>query len=382
MTKKPKAPSGADQEASDFLDESDSDVVEKEPLEEEEEEEGKPLKRPNPTFTPQPPKRLQMVADNRPTAAVLRGRFGKFRVPATLGLSSQMLPPLTKKTFASYELCGFFDTQGKKKLDRRIVDGPQEVDAPDYQLVDNYDIYDRFEQDLAKTNKTLNFEKGVIQKMPITKESKMLMEINKISPIFRTGQLRVEIERQYCQYVWLELHPFNETGKFRDKQKPPIFRRTDLLIKSSHSEILRMDLQQAAYLYVRKLDKTALVALASAMTNPTISVTGTTENDIRQALLLRSRSNPEEVMYSSPDKTNACVLDILNAMDWGILDFDATHNSYSFTNLPDETVYVVPLEEKTTEGFAKFLLGQVEGEEEQGQEAYKYMKSLVSFWAP
>lgn len=365
---------GAEKAAKDFLNDDDSvqDIGT-------EEEEIAPVKK---VKTVAPVTEKELAKDNRPTVAVLRARrFGQsFRVPASLGLSSQMLPPLTKKIFAIYELVDFFDTEGKKKIDPRVVEGPREVDPPGYELVSNYEIYDRYEEDLAKGTKLLNFEKGVIQKKDVTKESKMLIEINAKIPLFREGQMRLEIQREYPQFVWMELHPRNQHNKFRDMQKSPIFKRIDLDFKSAHSLILRMDLQESAYKYVRKLKHNELVALASAMTNPTISV-HMPDNDIMQALLLRARTNAEEVLYKSPDRHNAACLDILNALDWGILDFDSSNNTYVFTNLPADPIFVVPLEEKPVDALASFFIGSIEGAEEDGIKAYEIMLDLVSYWA-
>lgn len=307
-----------------------------------------------------------------------RGRFGEFSIPKTIGLDPRMLPPITKRYYAMYELCDFYDTKGRKKVDTRIIEGPNEVDPPQYELVDTYKIYDRFAE-LGESEKLLNFERGVIKAEPVTKESKMLVAVNQIVPIFRNGQMRVEIRRNYAQFVWMELHPRNENNKYRDKQKPVVFRRTDLDMRSSHSEILRMDLQDAATRYVRKLDKNAAIALASAMTSPTMSV-NESHNDILLGLLQRARTNPEDVLYKAPNKSFAAQLDILQSMDWGILEFDAANNSYSFTNDPDQTIFVVPMEEKPLDALARYFAGEVEGEEATGRETYERMRDMVDYW--
>lgn len=396
MTKTPKAPSGADQAANKFLEDDadpakiDSTVEEEDDDndedEEEEIEEEKPKKQKIKGRTPYPagfPKRIEMRKDETPSAYVLKGRFGKFRLPASMNISSQMLPPITKRTFAIYELCDYFDTAtGRKKIDPRIQGGDQSIDPPPYELVDNYQFHDYFEPDLAKRDKILTYHGGVetfSYENPVTKQQENGVRPKRLVPFFTNGQVRVEIEKHYPQFVWWELHPRNETNKRRDKQKPPVFRRIDLDFHSSHVDILRMDLQSEAYNYVRRLNHSELIALASAMSNPTISVT-TNDNDIRVALLHRSRTSPEEVLYKSPDKVTAASLDIINSLDWGILDFDAQTNTYTFSNMPDEPAYVVPLEEKPIEGFAKFLIGEIEGEEEDGKTTYQLMRDLVEFW--
>jgi len=322
--------------------------------------------------------------DERPRVLMNRGRFGKFKLPASIPLSEMMLPPITKKKTAIYELLNLNNADkysgreiyAGRAIDPRIVEANKFIDPPPFGLTPTYTIFDRFEPDLARRNKVMKYvTRASVRSFenPVTKQPDQTIDEQLGEPGFINGQVVVEIENNYPHYVWWELHPQNASNKWRPKERPPVFKRIDIEYKSPHQQMMKMDLQQEAERYVIGLRADELINLASAMTNPVIS-TAMPPNEIRLALRLRARNNPEEVLFKAPNPTHSITMNVISAMDLGIIDYRPETNEYFFASDDDKPMFVVPLEQTPIEALAGYLSSA------EGKEDRKAMENMLSFW--
>jgi hypothetical protein len=314
--------------------------------------------------------RAVVPKDDRPTVSVLKGRFGKFKLPASLTLSTMMLPPLTRRRSAIYQQLEF----GVRK-DGRIIDGSQFIDSPPLQLHPIYTVYDEFETDLARKNKVMVYSDEIrlheyINPITSNKETGTQPKIG--MPEFVNGQVMVDCEAEYPKYVWWELHPRNESNKHRDKRLKPLFKRVDTEYKSPHVQLIEMDLQLQAENYVIKLDTLSLQALAAAFGMPA----STSASDMRVNLRTKVRGSTDgakEVLFKSPDKKAATMINIISALDLGIIDYDPSTTEYMFQH-EKESFFVVPLEQTPIEGLVMFLSSP------EGQEYKQQIEEMLGYW--
>lgn len=303
-------------------------------------------------------------------------RFGPKKRPITTDLSDQMLPPITKKMTAIYQLLGLEDGGS---TDRRIIEDASAkgkfVDTSDYELHPTYSIFDQFEPDFGRQQKVVTYYDGVQRvnyKDPITGENRPDIRQKVGSPKFVRGQAVVDIMRNYHQYLWWELHPGNLTNKFRDKSKPALFERIDIKYYNPHMDQVRQEIKLDAMQYVRKLDPQKALDLATALSIPTFQQQPAA---IKTALYVMAEKDPEKVLYKSPNPYLSTMMEIMRAIDLGILEYDSMRKQYYFGQSINEPFFVVPMDENPHESLAKFLV-----DDENGEEIKKRMMEFIYYW--
>lgn len=303
-------------------------------------------------------------------------RFGASKRPLTTDLSDQMLPPITKRHTAIYQLLGLTD---KHSIDRRIIINDSEraniVDTSDYEMHHTYSIFDQFEKDFGRQNKVVTYYDGVQRvnyKDPITGENRPDVRQKVGIPKFVGGQAVVDIMKNYHQYLWWELHPANKTNKFRDKSKPALFERVDLKHYNPHMDMIRNEIELDAMNYVRRLNHGEVIDLATALEIP---IAGLQPSAIKADLYALAKSNPEKVLFKAPDELMSTTIEIMRATDLGILDYDAMRKQYYFGQSLNEPFFVVPMDEIPYEALAKFLVST-----EEGKSVKEKMMEFIYYW--
>lgn len=295
-----------------------------------------------------------------------RSKEPRTQAYSSLNLSFKMLPPLTRRRTAIYELLDI------DKVDPRVIDGPRIVEIPPYQMSPIYKIYDRFEPDMAKRMKTMVYSDEInVQEYhnSVAKNIDPGVNMKLDMPEFVNGQVIVDCEAQYIKHVWWELHPRNLSNKFRNKEQPGLFRRVDVEFRSPHLELLRMDLANDAEKVIIKLNHAQLINLASAFGIPATYPQGDMRLDMRK----RARAKPEEVLFKTPDARASTFMNVMSALDLGIIDFKPETQEYFFPN-EEESFFVVPLDQTPLEALANFLIS------EDGQEEKAMLEDILSFW--
>ena len=304
-------------------------------------------------------------------------RFGFNKRPITTDLSDEMLPPITKKRTAIYQLLGV-DTGGHsydKRIDHNDNPASRIVDTADVEMHHTYSIYDTFEKDFGRRDKTVTFFDGVQRYEytdPITKEVKADIRQKLGKPAFVRGQAMVDIMKNYHQYLWWELHPKNKSNKYRDKQIAATFERIDLKYVNPHVDQMKMEIKLDAMNFVRALSADKAMDLAAALDIPTFREQPST---IKTALYVMAESDPERVMFKSPNKAISVTASAMRALDFGILDFDAERKQYFFAQNVDSPIYQVPLDEPPLQSLAKFLIDSSEG-----MPIREKMDEYINYW--
>lgn len=293
-----------------------------------------------------------------------------FVAPQGLHISRLMLPPITRRKTATYE------TLQESRFDPRIIQGDNAIAPPPISLPPTYAIFDRGEQDFSIANKMMkNVVRSEVRQIRGS-DNQLRPQVEEVLEYvdFTNGHKMVNIETEYILYAFLELHPLNASNKFRDKSKKPLFRRTDFDYKSSHIQMLEMDLQDEAVRYVMKLTEKELINLASAMSNPTVATINVPTSDIRYNMRLRARNNPEEVLFKSPDKKASTRIDVIHALEMQVLDYLPERNSYFLTGDDRTPFFECQVDANPLEDISKYLSSS------EGREDYDAMMEYVNFW--
>lgn len=295
----------------------------------------------------------------------------KDKLYTSLGISRKLIPPLTRKRVAIYQLLY------KGKRDKRMIDPmDQIVDPQPYQMVPNYTIIDTGESNLSLREKTMTYHEGgtetIYREDPITKRQ-IPMSIPKVgSPEFINGQVTVNIYNEFQKFVWWELHPRNASNKRRDFGKEPIFERVDTKFESSHVQMIKMDLALDAERYILKLKEDKLMNLAGAMTNPTVNP-NINPQELRLVMRMRAKANPEEILYSAPDQSASVKVAVIHAIDLGILTYLPEYNAYYY-NDEEEPLHTVLEGTNPFEDLTGYLSSS------KGEEDLNRIKRDLDFW--
>lgn len=289
----------------------------------------------------------------------------KLAASKSLNISEKMLPPLTRRRSAVYELLNM------KREDPRVVEGPRMIEIPPMQYVPTYQIYDRFETDMAKSTKTLVFSNKInVQEYYNTTASLSDKNVkpNIDMPEFINGQASVDCEAEYLKYIWWELHPLNISNKYRDRTKQSQFKRVDVEYASPHLQLMQMDLRIDAEMYVKNLNADKLIQLGAAFgLSGNIAV-----QDLRLDLRLKAQANPTQVLFKSPEKHATALRNIVSAMTLGILDYKPETQEFFFDE--EHAFYQVPLDGPPLETLAKYLIT------EEAAADKKQLEDSLSFW--
>jgi len=343
-------------------------------------EEDEPKKGPNKSKGPQKPKSQRILpahlksgrveGDKRPHVALIGGsrRFGAYTRPVSINISEQLLPPITRRKIAIYEVLAF------AKFDPLIKEGGAEIAPAPVILPGRYSINDPFEKDLANTVKVIQNVVGkerVDFQNPITgkMESQMVDNIQEI--IMENGYLTVNMETEYHKYLFMELHPMNATCKWNRGGMAKVFRRSDFQYQTSISRQFELDLAMDAERLVKDMPKDEVINLAAAFEIPTM---GRPIHELRYDLRVLARQDPKKLMFQRQDKFATVRINVTDAINWGLIEYVPEKLSYFFCADMNNAFHQVLVGQDPQESLAEFCLS------EEGAEPYSEIENLLSFW--
>lgn len=314
-----------------------------------------------------------------PPAPQFKKRF-KREMPDTSGLiiSPKLIPPITRRRMAIYQLLTASETRFDSRVistqsgDRIVANGPTRIEPAPFELHPIYELYDPYEPVLAKRRKRMVYSNDIaVQEYYNTNVTNADVSTNtRIEmPQFIGGQVTVDVVGSFNKYIWFELHPKNLSNKHRDKNVVANFKRIDIEFQSPHAQLMRRDLAIDAERHIIGLNTEQLINLAAAFGIPT----NTKPGDMRLEMRRRAADNPREVLFKSPDNKATAMMNIMSAIDLGILDFDPDSQNY-YLGEDRNPVWTCLVDQSPLEDFAKFLITP------EGREAKEEIESLLNFW--
>jgi hypothetical protein len=303
---------------------------------------------------------------NRPTVKVYDkdGYSPRKRRAVSLGLSELILPPFTKGIIARYSMIQHED----------LVD-PATGQAPDPQDAEfggTYTLVDKFEADplrRAKLMKNLGREELVVDAEGKEKRQ------HTINPIqFIAGIKTVNVETNYREYVFMELHPLNGSNRHRPNDVPSQFRRIDL--KNNKTEAFKeaqRDLAIDAELYVVKSVTKAelIIGYATAFGLPTYDRKIT---DIKMDLRKAAFGNPIKFFSMAKDAGQGIKMNIHDGLSNGLIEYQSDKHRYIFCE-NNEVFHVVGIQEDPIESIVRAIQ-----KEEEKMVMYEDLVSMLNYW--
>jgi len=301
-----------------------------------------------------------------PVARVFRedGKEQKRKAVNFQGLSSQMLPPITRKKFAIYEI-----------INKGHVDPLTNQPSENVGLIlpGSYVVYDPFDTDVLRRHKTLKnvtrFETVVIAGQNVAKE--VVEDIE-----FPDGIKNVAIEKDYAMYILLENHPLNESNRFRNKSMAAAFRRIDINKRAwGEGTMANMDLAfeaERAVVDMRNADE--IIGYAHAAGIPTLGrSTDNGDNSIKKDLRIYARKNPKDFFRLSKDTYAAIKVSVLDAIDLGLIEYVVDKRAWEFSTDGEEIGRHLPGEEPNDALIKLF-------KKKEYREKYEKLQNQLNYW--
>lgn len=305
-------------------------------------------------------------------------RFGAYTRPVSLDISEKMLPPITRKKIATYEAIQH------TKRDPLIKEGEAEIAPAPIILPGRYSIYDPWEKDLANTMKVIQNIAGKERKdfiNPLTGKNESVLTDNIQEIIMENGFLTVNMETEYPKYVFMELHPMNQTCKWHgSSNQAKVFRRADFQYKSSIANQFEMDLQMDAEVMVKNMAKDEIINLASAFGMPTM---GRKIDEMRYDLRIMARQDPKKIMFQRRDAMATIMINISDAIEWGLIEYVPEKMSYYFAADMNRPMHVVAVGEDPQNSLGNYCLECLEAGDPENPESwgeYGMIVDLLNFW--
>jgi hypothetical protein len=297
------------------------------------------------------------------------GKIEKRNRAIDIGISDMVLPPITRKTIATYRILG---------TDQINVSTGQPVEPIDVLIPGTYMFYDRGQTDLTKRNVMMkNTSRPQINKDKAS--GKNFIDDDLIEDIlFVKGVMRVDVEKQYRLYVFLELYPLNKSNRYRNEAVNPLFERIDINVnRSTAFTLAAQDLAYEAETDVIKLeDKDQIRAMATSAGVPTM------ENGnprpiavIKADLRVYARSNPKGFFSIGGGNLKAAIkMQVLDAVSLGLIDVDASRRSFVNPVTSEKSLHVWQVQEDPTDSYVNFLASP------EGKDQYESIKNMIDYW--
>lgn len=283
----------------------------------------------------------------------------------TSELSAQVLPPVTKRKLATYQVINAY------RKDPLLIGNPTGDDILPFDVIipGTYMFYDPFEEDLAKKQKMIrNVTRPGIEIIDGKQVQTEVVE----DIIMSKGFLEVNMETNYPLYVLMELHPLNGSNKRRPKNgSVPVFERTDLKYKSTASQDAQLDLSDQASKEVLALPFEQVVALAATLKLPT---SGIQPGEIRLALRIFARENPIPYFKLNPDSSQMVKINFLDALELGFVDYDQNVKGYYFST-ESKPFFTHTVDEEPVSATVKHLNSP------KGRKDYERIQNYLGFWS-
>lgn len=301
------------------------------------------------------------------------GKEEKKRRALDLGLSDFVLPPITRRTVATYRILG---------VDRIDPSSGQLADPKSVVLPGTYMFYDPGEQDLTKRNKLQHYyARPEIVIDPVSK--KQVLDNQIVGQIeFIYGVKKVNVETDYRLYCFLELHPLNRTNRFRPNSVPPKFERIDLISSRSlaSEQAMRDMAHEAEGEVMRMTDKDLIIGYAtsngiSTMENGSMRDIASIKMDLRRF----AAKDPIEFYKHGNNFTAAVRLTVLDAIGWGLIEYVPDKRSYFIEATKEslKSMHTVAVGEDPTESFVKFLSQK---DNPEAAALYQAIYNMVNYW--
>lgn len=286
----------------------------------------------------------------------------KKKRPNSFGLSDFVLPPYIRNRVAVYQILNIDGVNPATGL---------KVERYDVAIPGRFIFHDKFEKDPNKMKKIIKNVVSTEEKI-IGGKSETVEVIDDI--IFERGIKQVPIWENYPLHVMLELHPGNINNKFRQSNAVGLFERLDINQKSALSRSATMDLVRDAMIDINKLDDDSIRAYAAAAKE--IDVTSKRLlHDIRTDLTRWAMDKPVEYFKLNKDTKAAIHINILDAIQAGLVDYVADQRGYVYMET-DEVICTHSASENPMDRMVKFLSSK----DGKGQEWYEVIMKRMKYW--
>jgi hypothetical protein len=303
---------------------------------------------------------------NRPTVKVYErdGYSPRKRRAVSLGLSEKILPPFTKGVIARYSML--------QSEDLRDPATGQAPDPQDAEFGGTYTLIDKYEADplrRAKLMKNLGREEMVVD---ADGKEKRTHTINPIQ--FVAGIKTVNVETNYREYVFMELHPLNASNRMRPNDVTPQFRRIDL--KNNKTEAFKeaaRDLAIDAEVYVMKqvTKQELIIGYATAFGLPTFD---RKISDIKMDLRKAAYANPIKFFSMAKDASHGIKMNIHDGISTGLIEYQTDKHRYVFCE-NNEIFHQVGIQEDPIESITKAIQ-----KEESKMAMYDDLVNMLNYW--
>lgn len=296
------------------------------------------------------------------------GKLEKKRRAIDIGISDLLLPPVTRKSIATYRILG---------TDQINISTKEPVEPVDVMLPGTYMLYDPGQGDFDKRN--ILFKNLSRPDIRLDKQSgKQFIDDDLINDlIFVRGVLRVDPEKQYRTYVFLELHPLNKTNNHRNKAVTPIFERIDL--NNSRNIAFKMAEQDLAF--EAEAEVRAMTEIDKVRGYATSAGIETMENGkpraitaVKADLRVYARNNPKGFFSLGNNVKAAIKMNVLDAISWGLIEVDPLRKSFVNQVTDEKTLHTYGVQEDPVDSYVNFLAT------EEGKEQYEALVNMVEYW--
>jgi hypothetical protein len=299
------------------------------------------------------------------------GNLEKKRRLIGMDISDICMPPLTRKKVAKY--------RGVDAEQINLATGLA-AEPVTFLIPGTYMFYDRGEQDPAARQKLMcNYGRPEIVIDPVSK--KQVMDDKVIDYIeFFQGVKYVDVEKEFALYVFMELHPFNKSNKFRPNTGRVVYERVDLQTnKEMAFKMAEADLGvEAEREVINTKDPNVIIARAISANIPVMEAGGQRAiTEIKLDLRNFARTQPKKFFGNGGDYKMAFKMNILDAQAWGLLDIDEQKRTF-IVPVTDEKVFrwEYGIHEDPIDAFVEHCLS-----DKDGKELYDAIKTMVEYWA-
>lgn len=289
----------------------------------------------------------------------------KKKIPLQVqGLSSEMLPPITRRKVARYEVLG------KDKVDP--MTGQLVSPVPPLIIPGRYVVYDPFDSNVMARHKTL---KNVTRSERVVRNGAEMMEEVVEDIFFDDGMKNLSVEKDYLMYVLLELHPLNESNRWRDKSQTAAFKRIDIDTRRWGESAVGLELAYEAETTVvnmRKPDDIIAYAHAAGIQTAGRILDGS-EGTVKHDLRIFARTNPKEFFKLNKSTEAAIRISLLDAKDLGLIYYTVDRRGWFFSTDDVNICYHLPGEDPD-----RYLIKYLSTDE--AKEKYSVLQNQLNYW--
>lgn len=278
-------------------------------------------------------------------------------------LSKEMLPPVTKRKVAVYQVINAY------RKDPLLAGNATGDDILPFDVVipGTYMIYDPHEMNITQRQKMM---KNVTRPGIEIKDGRQISTEVVEDIVLYKGLLEVNQESAYPLYVLMELHPLNGSNKRRNKDVQPVFERVDMKYRSVASLDALEDLAEEASRTIKDLKIDEVMGFLATLKLPTAGIRA---DDARYNLRMYAKQNPLAFFKLNPSSTEMIKINFLDALELGFLEYDLEKKGYRFTT-ENKPFFTHAIGEEPVMATVKFLASQ------KGVDIYTLITEYLGFW--